>query len=198
MRLRLIERLEMGQPKEIENEVKNALGSPFYPYYCQALTKLDEGLLLDSDLHGAAHIERVCFLGLILSDKLRLSNEDARLVLTACAFHDIGRGSDALDFGHGLRGAELISRYVDLEGEEQRILKAAIEAHSEDDKKMQGIMEKHHVNDKERGLMIARILKDADGLDRVRLKDLDRGQLRFRESTGLIDLAYDLYWFYGR
>ncbi len=40
----------------------------------------------------------------------------------------------------------------------------------------------------------AKLLKDADGLDRVRLGDLDASYLRFDFSRDYMDFAENLYW----
>ena len=182
-----------GSAKEGFSEVSKGT---HYKIFQQVLDSLDERLIHSSDIHGITHTERVCFLGLLLSERLKMSEADTKMFLTACAYHDIGRTCDGIDDGHGARSAGEVAKYTDLAGDELLILKAAIEAHSLSDGKMLETIKKYSVRDEERALLIAKALKDADGLDRVRLGDLDPHRLRFKESLGLIESAEELFWFY--
>ena len=147
-------------------------------------------------LHGVTHIERVCFLGLLLCNELDLSEDDARRVLTAGAFHDIRRLDECEDEEHGLRAAKAVHRYVPCQDENLKIVEAAIEAHSVSDSKMPEIIDKYGIADVGHAERIAKVIMDADGLDRVRTGDLDPEYLRFKESLGLIGFAKQLFWFY--
>lgn len=190
---KLIHYIEDRPSDKIAKEVKDAMASDHYVYFCEVLTKLDEHVLYKSMIHGRTHIERVCFLALILSNKLDLSADDTKLLLTASAYHDIGRKNEFVDAEHGLRAAEAVGRYVDYEGDDLKILKASIEAHSRSDSLMSDIIDKYDVADVERALRIARILKDADALDRVRILDLNTKYLRFEESRDLVEFAKNLF-----
>ena len=57
-------------------------------------------------------------------------------------------------------------------------------------------IEKYSIDDRDRATLIARLLKDADGLDRVRVSDLDPSFLRFKESLKFVDFAKELFWYY--
>ena len=48
-------------------------------------------------------------------------------------------------------------------------------------------------DDFERTKRLAKLFKDADGLDRVRINHLDPAYLRNDFSKDLVDFAYDLY-----
>lgn len=196
MKSNLIYMFENHLNEKIAKDYKFAVSNPRYGYFVSALNNLDEKIVFHSDVHGITHIERVCFLGLSLCDELNTSEEDTKLVLTACAFHDIGRQSEFIDKGHGKRAADVVDIYVDYKDEDLQILKAAIEAHSESDCFMDSIIDKYSIHNKKRAKYISQILKDADGLDRVRISDLDSGHLRFKESLKLIDMAENLFWFY--
>jgi HD superfamily phosphodiesterase len=188
----------------LENHAKGSVREAFveaakgthYKIFRQVLDSLDKGLFYPSELHGITHTERVSFLGLLLSDRLKMSEADTKLFLTACAYHDIGRQNDGTDDLHGARSAGEVAKYTDFTEEELQILKAVIEAHSLSDGKMLETIKKYSVRDEERAMFIAKALKDADGLDRVRLGDLDPHYLRFKESLELIDLAEELFWVY--
>ena len=193
MHSKLIHYLENNPSDQIAKEVKDTMESGRYEYFCEVLTKLDERVLYKSLIHGRTHIERVCFLALILSEKLDLSADDTKLLLTASAYHDIGRKNEFVDAEHGLRAAEVVGRYVDYEGDDLKILRASIEAHSRSDSMISDVIDKYDIADVERALKITRILKDADALDRVRIFDLNTKYLRFEESHGLVDLAKNLF-----
>ena len=92
MHSELINYIENRSSDKIEKEVREVKASGRYVYFCDILTELDEHVLYKSLIHGKKHIERVCFLALILSNKLDLPAEDTKLLLTACAYHDIGSG----------------------------------------------------------------------------------------------------------
>ncbi len=190
---KLIIYLENSSSDIIAKEVQDAKASGRYACFCDVLTGLDERVLYKSLIHGKKHIERVCFLALILSDKLDLSADDTKLLLTASAYHDIGRKNEFTDAEHGLRAAKVVERYVGYDGDDLKILKASIEAHSRSDALMREVIDKYEVTDVERALKLTRILKDADALDRVRIYDLDKKYLRFDESMDLVDLAKQLF-----
>ena len=139
---KLIRYIEDRSSDKIAKEVKDAMVSDHYVYFCEVLTKLDEHVLYKSLIHGKTHIERVCFLALLLSNKLDLSVEDTKLLLTAGAYHDIGRKNEFADAGHGRRAAEAVVQYVAYEGDDLKILKASIEAHSRSDSLMSDIIDK--------------------------------------------------------
>ncbi len=196
MRSELVYMLENHLMPEMADVVKRAVDSRNYRLFGDALDLFDDRLLAVGGLHGVTHIERVCFLGLLLCNELDLSEDDARLVLTAGAFHDIGRLDECEDEEHGLRSAKAVHRYVPCQEEDLKIVEAAIEGHSVSDSKMLAIIDKHGIADVSRAERIAKVLKDADGLDRVRTGDLDPEYLRFKESHGLIGFANQLFWYY--
>ena len=53
-------------------------------------------------------------------------------------------------------------------------------------------VERCEVVDSASALKVFRVLKDADGLDRVRLKDLNPARLRYDESRERVDRAWEL------
>ncbi|MBP5607650.1 MAG: HD domain-containing protein [Lachnospiraceae bacterium] len=193
MHSELIDHIENHASDKITKEVQEAMASSRYEYFCNILTELDEHVLYKSRIHGKTHIERVCFHALILANKLDLSAEDTKLLLTASAYHDIGRKNEFVDAEHGLRAANMVDRYVGYDGDDLKILKAAIEAHSRSDSLMRDVIDKYGVADVERALMITQVLKDADALDRVRIYDLNKKYLRFAESLEQADFAKKLF-----
>lgn len=164
-----------------------------YPELVETFHGLKRDELFRSPVHGEGHIERVILLGALCAMERGLSDDDVRLLLVACCYHDTGRLSDWLDDAHGRRSAFKLERITGLSGEDLKTAMAAVEAHSRRDSDMQTILDGYCLEDPERGRELACLLKDADGLDRVRLSDLDTSYLRTPEAAGLADFARWLF-----
>ena len=119
----------------------------FYPLFVHAVEHLNLDALYESKIHGLGHIERtLCHGGMSAMDE-HLSEADTSLLLDACAYHDIGRSRDGLDFEHGSVAARFIGLVTGRTGEDLLILKAAVEAHSRKEKEMQSVLDKYHPSD---------------------------------------------------
>ena len=172
----------------------------------RAYESLDLSVLYDSRLHGLGHIERVLLFGALIAWQEGLDARDTALLLAACSYHDIGRIADGRDHGHGARSAVKLQGpafrglRASLTEQDFRILQAAVTAHSLPSKRMSEIGEACHVEAQQqaRYLELAACLKDADGLDRIRLGDLDVSRLRHRSSRDLAFFAEALYHVYLR
>ena len=169
----LLDLLDKRDWAQFQPLVDRFQGWAFYPLFLQAVEELNLGVLYESDIHGIGHIERTLCHGAMCAMDEALSQADTGLLLDACAYHDIGRTRDGLDFVHGST--------------------AALEAHSRKEKELSAILQKYHPQDMDRALTIAQLLKDADGLDRVRIWDLDVRFLRRTSSTARADFAQELY-----
>ena len=146
----------------------------FYPLFVHAVEHLNLDVLYESKIHGLGHIERtLCHGGMSAMDE-HLSEADTSLLLDACA-------------------ARFIGLVTGRTGEDLLILKAAVEAHSRKEKEMQSVLDKYHPSDMARAKNIAQLLKDADGLDRVRICDLDENFLRRESSVHREPFAHQLY-----
>lgn len=164
-----------------------------YPELIRTLKELKRDELFRSPVHGEGHIERVIVLGALCAMMRDLSDDDVRLFFLACSYHDTGRLSDWLDDAHGLRSAYKLERITGLTGDDLKMLMAAVEAHSRRDSDMDAILASYEPADPKRCRELACLLKDADGLDRVRLSDLDVSYLRAPEAVELADLARWLF-----
>jgi hypothetical protein len=134
-------------------------------------------------IHGAPHTTRVLVWAAVLAD--RIGRPDALRrdeLLWAAAVHDVGRNDDGTDCGHGRRSAD----WVLAELARQR--PAAVDC---DLGFVAELCTWHEISDDEieRISLELLILKDADGLDRVRLGDLDPERLRFQSGRRLVDAA---------
>lgn len=179
--------------KDLQPLVDRFQAWTFYPLFVQAVEQLDLAVLYESAIHGLGHIERTICHGAMCAMDESLDEADTALLLDACSYHDIGRSRDSLDFEHGSVAARFIGLVTGRTGEDLLILKAAVEAHSRKEKDLQGVLDKYAPRDRERAKRIAQLLKDADGLDRVRICDLNVDFLR-RESTARREpFAHQLY-----
>lgn len=166
---------------------------PGYGIFLNALTGLKRGELYQSPIHGEDHIERTLLHGIIGAMEEGLGEADIRLLMEACSYHDVGRINDGLDDEHGLRSAEQMGRLTGRTGDELAMLMAMAEAHSRSDLVMDQVIEKYRPRDKERCRMLAELLKDADGLDRVRIRMLDPSYLRRRGARDRVAFAQYLF-----
>ncbi len=166
---------------------------PTFEYYVKALKK---EYLYQSHIHGMAHIERVLLFGGLIAMQNHCNEEDTKLLLIACSYHDIGRIDDSLDDDHGRRSSEKLPSVISLSSEDMAIVQAAIYSHSIDDSRMENVIASFGILDKARAIRIAKMLKDADALDRVRVYDLDPNYLRFPCSCQYVNFANSLYSYY--
>ncbi len=158
----------------------------------QMLDELDVRKLFRSHLHGQGHALRVLVLGALLAQRAKLDEYWTRLLMLACAYHDVGRIDDSYDVDHGVRAVSHLGNITGLSGEPLRCLQAAVEAHSRPDRQMEQVLEKYEVSTNEDARELTKLLKDADGLDRVRLDVLDTAYLRHPYSPGLEPVAWQL------
>ncbi len=170
----------------------------YYPIYEAAMKNLNHDVLYKSYMHGVGHIHRVMLLGALLCMLENLNEEDTRLAMEACSYHDTGRIDDSLDDGHGARSAANVQRITGRDGDDLAILRAAMTVHSISDARRAQVMEACAVEDIVRGNRITSILKDADGLDRVRIWDLDTKYLRTDSAQQLVEFSYALCYTYHK
>ena len=167
--------------------------------YKEALSSLDRSILFTSRVHGVGHIERVINLGAHVAQNESLDDNETKMLLFCCSYHDIGRHSDWLDRKHGSKSARLLEKgkvkgFINsFDEEDRRIILASIAAHSDSDKKLPSYEVKYGVSQHSKYETISSCLKDADNLDRVRLKDLNVKYLRHEKSIALAIYAQELF-----
>jgi hypothetical protein len=138
--------------------------------------------------HGIGHITRVLVwtarIAESVADPLRLDE-----LLWAAGLHDIKRWDDGRDREHGQRAAEWVLReFPAAQPDDAGRLDLDLIA---------SLCRYHVVNDElipsDQWSIELKILKDADGLERVRIWDLDANRLRLRDiSPSLEPLAWAL------
>lgn len=147
-------------------------------------------------IHGLAHTKRVLMHCLILSHLEHISPADTDLLCNAAIYHDIGRTNDNYDPQHGRESykkllALHLSPYEDLDSSET--LRFLMENHCVADQEAVELLPGYKVQDPSRVLDLYHFFKDADGLDRIRIMDLDVKQLRSASALRLLLVARQLY-----
>jgi len=150
-------------------------------------------------IHGLSHTRRVLIHATEIALARDLDSDWFDSLVLAVAWHDIGRTHDGREPEHGPRSAAKALRLGLGEGIDRLVLVRALFA-----------IEWHSVPDAlavERAAALSRggfkpevgtmlrvlwVLKDADGLDRVRIDDLDVNQLRYPCSQARVDEAWRL------
>lgn len=188
--LTLIERNQWGPCQPMMDALARWQG---WPLFLDKLTCLNWEALYQSPIHGPGHIERVMLHGAFCAMEEPLGLEDTALLLECCAYHDVGRINDQLDNEHGCRSARELARLTGRSGEELTMMMAAVDAHSRPELELEATLRRYHPADYRRCLTLAQLLKDADGLDRVRIWDLDVRHLRREGSRGREDFAEYLF-----
>jgi len=198
-----VENIEVFDMIDIDSEL-DLMGSNGYLYhYHTFLDKLDRSLFKNpNDLHGYSHTQRVLLNALSLCNAYELDDLDTTKICLAAIYHDIGRDNDEEDEIHGRKSWEklvemdLISQLeeeFELYDEDLEIIKFLVEYHCLDDKvawkNIESVNEGRHTKELR---FFVELFKDADGLDRVRLKDLDSRYLRLDESKKRVNFAQQL------
>lgn len=146
-----------------------------------------------SGMHGVPHTLRVLVHAVELARALDVAAWEVESVTLAALWHDIGRTDDRADYYHGAKSAGKAVGLNLHRGVAPRVLAAtlfAVTHHSGSEEHAErGILQ---LDAPEATRRIFRILKDADGLDRVRFDGLDPRYLRLAPSRGRIARAHDL------
>lgn len=167
-------------------------------HYAQEAQDIKSEYFLNPDsIHGVLHTKRVLFFSYIIGLYEGLNDTDMEILLTAAKYHDIGRTNDAYDETHGKASFEkmLKLRLVDEAWNKENIaiLQFIVENHCIPDDQGQDNLENYPIQNKEQAVHLYKALKDADGLDRVRLGDTDLRYIRLPVSKRLPLLAQQIY-----
>ena len=156
-----------------------------------------------SRLHGESHTRRVHVHAQRLLERLRWDEADARLVLRAALWHDIGRETDGVEPPHGARGAaraDELGLTAGLPPDDAALVRFAIPGtrcrtgapRRRRPSSPRPKTAARRLAQPERALRVLWLLKDADALDRVRLgfgERADPRQLRHPEAIDQIRFA---------
>jgi putative nucleotidyltransferase with HDIG domain len=146
-------------------------------------------------IHGINHTKRVLFLVELLAALENLVEPERDVLSMAAVYHDIGRTSDGADRAHGYVSLSKVER-MGLERledlEEDTAMKYLIETHCINDKDALALVVGYGLKKPGRAKSLLMLFKDADGLDRVRINDLNPGMLRLPVSRELVQIAEEL------
>jgi len=144
----------------------------------------------DSSLHGQAHVARVMVHAFRLLDATS-AHHLAPALWAAVYLHDIARRHD----GHCTRhGADAWARLPDLPEVQSLFSRGGVK--ESDYPAIQTAVTEHcrsEVPPDHPHRELAALLKDADGLDRVRLYDVDPAFLRHPEAVAMVAFAKRLF-----
>ncbi len=147
-------------------------------------------------IHALSHTKRVLLLVLILAYLENCSEQDTQLLCQAAIYHDIGRKTDGYDTKHGFTSyRKVIDKGLadTVPPEYLETLRFIIENHAVADRSAWKRLDKYQLEDMDRCLQLYNIFKDADGLDRVRINDLNSAYLRTASAQKLLLAAHQLY-----
>lgn len=165
-----------------------------YEHWCSFIEEKMAFNLQASQLHTREHESRELLYALLIAGKIGVSQEEKTILCHAAAFHDTRREDDWLDVGHGRRAAEYYKSYCESNGLTfYPWCYDIIAYHDRDDK----LGESAAICDPAgREVLLYRIFKDADALDRFRLGPggLDVKYLRTQSAKELYDYARDLWY----
>ena len=159
----------------------------------QALRDLQADALYKSAVHGSGHINRVILLAGLIAWGENLEERLFRQYLVAASYHDVGRYFDGLDLNHGLNSAQKIPGLTDFTGEALKEIQGAVAAHSQPDVRLEEMVALFSPKNMPRAIRLAKLLKDADNLDRVRLGDLKPDFIRHSSAKKLVDFSWRLF-----
>jgi hypothetical protein len=143
-----------------------------------------------SYLHGQAHVARVMIHALRLIEAIGAEEEAPRL-WAAVYLHDIARRHDGSCRRHGGDAWARLATLPDVQA-----LFARVGVGTDDHPAIEAAVTRHCNGEPSRGephYRLMALLKDADGLDRVRLGDLRPEWLRHDEARTMVGFAQRLF-----
>src|SRR5512132_1106832 len=144
-----------------------------------------------SALHGQSHVGRVMVHAFRLIAATGWSEESLRL-WAAVYLHDIARTHDGVCYRHG---GDAMKRLESLPHVRKLLARAGV--HKEDYPMIHTAVVHHCLPDAldrtHPHWRLTSLLKDADALDRVRLRDLDPRYLRNEDARGMVGFAEALF-----
>ncbi len=147
-------------------------------------------------IHGIGHVRRTLLLSLIMAYFDKLSARHTKILAYASVYHDIGRTHDGVDDYHGYASYQKVLEHGLLnnhEANEVYAIKELIERHAISDKKAFSF-ETLDEDKRDEVQFLLRYFKDADGLDRVRLGDLNAKYLRTDTAKRMTLVAQQILW----
>jgi hypothetical protein len=114
----------------------------------------------------------------------------------AAIYHDIGRLTDGYDPDHGMASYDKVLEEkltVADNPQDAEMLRFIVQNHAIPDQSAYKKLGRYDIDDVDRTWRLYDAFKDADGLDRVRINDLNPEYLRTPSAHRLLMLAHQLY-----
>lgn len=143
-----------------------------------------------SELHTRDHCARVLLYAIMISEDFAVGQRWREALCLAAVFHDCRRLDDGPDVGHGARAAQRYLEHCEENGTPFHLASyIAMMYHDRDDVIGESAMKREGLG--EDSVLLYRVLKDADALDRFRLgpNGLDPRFLRTAEARNLVETA---------
>lgn len=138
---------------------------------------IDKKLYTNSTIpyHSLSHAERVIIYSLLIFRALEQNGsiiDNKELLLKAALYHDCGRSWNLFGENHGIKGAKKAHILLQdkLDTKSLNIIELLIETHARKENKVDFKTYEFNKLEKENIQLLSNILKDADALDRNRIK----------------------------
>lgn len=184
----------MEEKIKLFNKLKNEVKED-YEYWSKYMEDNLDFWHKKTSIHGKKHVKRVLLYGLIICKYMGVSEREKNAFSMAAIFHDTRRNNDGIDIDHGFRAAEYYMQYT-YDKENDLVFDSrsyyAIKYHVLDDLiGIRAINENFKGKERDSAYLVYSIMKDADGLDRIRLGEdwLDPSYLRNSVSIEMIDFC---------
>lgn len=178
----------------LENILDNPICDPVKDHYKKWYEFMERNVVFsfkDSEMHTKHHCSRVLLLSQVIAHQMGLSDEEIDTLSMAAVFHDSRRLDDWLDTGHGKRAAEYYKESYSKFGIsfDERTYYVMAYHDRDDELGMAEIVKSFDAP--ENCILLYKIFKDSDGLDRFRLGPdaLDVKMLRTNEAVILVEFA---------
>ena len=145
-------------------------------------------------IHGVNHVRRTLLIAFLMASFDQLSTTQVRILGYASVYHDIGRTHDGVDDYHGYASYKKVIKLGllnDQKATEVGMIKELIERHAISDKNAFSLKSVNEDMQDEVNFLL-RYFKDADGLDRVRLGDLNADYLRTDTAKKMTLVAHQI------
>ena len=171
------------------------VNSKFKEKFIQMIKNIQTKRLYKSNMHGINHNIRVAIFVYILANFEDVSIREFEMLIDCAKYHDIGRTDDCMDYKHGLKSASKLNFLTDYNQEELNLMKTIITCHSMEDNEIDKYIQIYKVKDINKCKKLFNILKDADGLDRVRLPypKVHIDLLRTGTAKRIVLFAFEMY-----
>ncbi len=191
-----MEKVPSVVPQISQNVINNIMEKEHITQFIeQNLNLIDQRIFPKFMYHNIIHALNTSLFAMVIASFYNISISEKKILLDASFLHDIGRISDGEDENHSYVSSILAETVItnQLFYQNQKnllLLQSLILGHTES-LYDQSIFEKSDSTDLSQNLLLLKILKDADILDRVRLplENINLDRLNLEVSKSLLHFA---------